>query len=142
MLLQEATMLIYTAGPYSPSAGAGTVEENIQRAREAALQLWEAGYTVICPHLNTANFEEEIDLQPKDYVDRDLEIVERCDAIVMLPKWQQSLGAVRELEHALANDVDVYYWPEVPPLEAQKPKPVRKGHKLEVRGTRASAVKS
>jgi hypothetical protein len=107
-------MLVYIAGPYSASAGAGTVDENIQRAREVAVTLWDMGYTVICPHLNTAHFDDEIDLPNKVYVDRDLEIVERCDGIVMLPYWAQSRGAVRELEHAIKHDVEVYYWPDVP----------------------------
>ena len=136
-------MLIYTAGPYSESAGVGTVEENIARARDIAIRLWEIGYTVICPHLNTADFENLTSLSNKDFVDRDLEMVQVCDGIVMLPHWEQSLGAVRELECARNNDLQVWFWPNVPEVlsEAQKPTSVKKGHRLKVRGTRVSRVK-
>ena len=128
-------MLIYTAGPYSQTAGVGTVEENIQQAREIAVKLWDMGYTVLCPHLNTAGFETLTTLSNKDFVDRDLEMVERCDAIVMMPGWESSLGAVRELEHARQNDLVVWFWPDIP-TEAQKSVEVRKGHRLKVLGTR------
>jgi hypothetical protein len=115
-------MLLYTAGAYSANAGVGTVDENIAVARDVAVTLWDMGYTVICPHLNTAHFDDEIDLPNEVYVDRDLLIVERCDGIVMMPKWQQSRGAVRELEHALKHELEVFYWPDVPymPAKAQK----------------------
>lgn len=136
-------MLIYTAGPYSETAGVGTVEENIERAREAAVKLWDMGYTVICPHLNTAHFEKVTSLSNKVFVDRDLEIVQVCDGIVMLPYWEQSRGAVRELEHARQCGLAVFFWPDVPEVvaEAQKSISVKKGHKLNIMGTRASAVR-
>lgn len=136
-------MLIYTAGPYSESAGVGTVEENITRAADVAVKLWDMGYTVICPHLNTAHFEDLTSLSNKDFVDRDLEMVQVCDGIVMLPYWEQSLGAVRELECARNNDLQVWFWPNVPEVlsEAQKSTSVKKGHRLRIRGTRVSRVK-
>lgn len=115
-------MLIYIAGPYSESAGVGTVEENIIRARDVAVKLWDMGYAVICPHMNTANLEKLTNLENKDFVDRDLEMVQVCEAIVMLPYWQQSYGSVRELEHARQHGLEVWMWPDVPesPVEAQK----------------------
>ena len=136
-------MLIYTAGPYSQTAGAGTVEENIQRAKDIAVELWNRGYTVLCPHLNTAGFETLTTLSNKDFVDRDLEMVERCDAIVMLPGWESSLGAVRELECARSNDLVVWFWPDVPDyvVGAQKSGEVRKGHRLKILGTRISGLR-
>lgn len=128
-------MLIYTAGPYSQTAGVGTVEENIQKATDIAAELWNMGYTVLCPHMNSAGLEKLTTLSNKDFVDRDLEMVERCDAIVMIPGWESSLGAVRELEHARQNDLVVWFWPDIP-VGAQKSSKVRKGHRLKVLGTR------
>ena len=136
-------MLIYTAGPYSQTAGVGTVEENIQRAKDIAVILWDKGYTVLCPHLNTAGFETLTSLSNKDFVDRDLEMVERCDGIVMLPYWESSLGAVRELECARNAGLQVWFWPDVPDYleEAQKSRSVRKGHRLKLLGTRFSRAR-
>lgn len=121
-------MIVYTAGPYAESCGVGTVGENIARAREIALKLWDMGYTVICPHLNTAHFEQELSLTNKDFVDRDLEIVERCDAIIMLPYWESSRGAARELSHARRNEIPYYIWPRTPDEG--------KAHKLVLKGVR------
>ena len=136
-------MLIYTAGPYSASAGVGTVQENIQRATDISAQLWDMGYAVICPHMNSANLETITSLSNKDFVDRDLEMVQVCDGIVMMPYWEQSLGAVRELQHARDNDLEVWFWPNVPKLlsEAQKSTSVKKGHRLNILGTRLSRMR-
>lgn len=114
-------MIVYTAGPYSASAGVGSVNDNIARARAAAVQLWNAGYTVICPHMNTEHLELFTNLKNSEFVDRDLEIVERCDAVVMLPFWEQSRGAVRELEHAKSKGLQVWFWPEVPGVQKSVP---------------------
>ena len=103
-------MLLYLAGPYSPTETA-TTEENIQAARRVAVELWGAGYAVICPHLNTAGFEKDLpDMAPQDFVDRDLEIVPRCDALVLFPGWRRSTGARRELEVAIWHNLPVYEW--------------------------------
>ncbi len=110
-------MVIYTAGPYSPNAYNPTIAGNIQRAKSVAVELWEMGYTVICPHLNTAHFERYIDLPPEIYIERDLEIVKRCDGIVMLPDWEHSRGAVQELMTAREHRLKILFWPDVPRVE-------------------------
>jgi hypothetical protein len=48
--------LTYVAGPYSADTPKG-IDENIKRAKDYAIQIWEIGMTAICPHLNTMNFE-------------------------------------------------------------------------------------
>jgi len=102
--------VLYLAGPYSPTE-TRTTEENIRAAREVAVELWSVGYAVICPHLNTAGFEKDIpDMRPEEFVDGDLEIVRRCDALVLLPGWRQSEGTMRELRAALRNRMPVYWW--------------------------------
>lgn len=94
--------LIYLAGKYS-----GDVDANIAEARRWAVKLWEAGYAVICPHLNTAHMEIDCKAQYEDYLRGDFMMIERCDAIFLLPNWQDSSGATREREHAIANGIHV-----------------------------------
>lgn len=107
-------MLVYLAGKYTQ----GNIEENIAVARKAAIDLWEKGYFVICPHLNTAHFEVDCKASYEDYMAGDLEMVKRVDAIVMLPNWVDSPGAKRELRHAARNGVPIYFYPEaLPPLQ-------------------------
>jgi len=103
-------MLVYVSGPYR-----GDVDENITRAAAAAIQVWEAGHAAICPHLNTAYFDDYCRLGEDDYLRGDLEILSRCDAILMIPGWEESEGARAELEFARRQGLLVYHWPELPP---------------------------
>jgi nucleoside 2-deoxyribosyltransferase len=102
-------MLIYLAGKYS-----GNVEENIANARKIAIELWEAGYYVICPHLNTARFETDCRCTYENYMRGDMEMLARCDAVVMLPEWEGSMGAVRERGRANDCGIPVFEYPELP----------------------------
>jgi hypothetical protein len=111
-------MLIYISGPYSEGHGR-SIDDNIAAARKVAVELWEDGHTVICPHLNTAHFEIDCKLAWKDYLDGDLEIIDACQAVVFLPNWEQSTGACMEYGYARRNHNDIYIWPD-------KPKPERR----------------
>jgi hypothetical protein len=104
-------MLIYTAGKYS-----GDVEKNIAAAREIAAQLWNAGHAVICPHLNTAGFEDDCAATYEQYIEGDLNIIARVDALVMIPGWEQSKGACIEHEYATSLKMPIYYFPDTPHL--------------------------
>lgn len=99
-------ILIYIAGPYSN--GGGTREENVAMARKVALEYWRRGYSVICPHLNTHDFDE--DLSYDEILEGDLEIVKRCDKIVMLPDWINSKGARREHDEARKWCLEIEYY--------------------------------
>lgn len=104
-------MIVYTAGPYR-----GDVLGNILQARKVAIELWEKGYTVICPHMNTAFFDFDCSVDNSVYLAGDLEILERCDAIVMLPNWEQSDGARAELDFAQRMNIPDYKYPNMPLL--------------------------
>jgi len=104
-------MLIYVAGPYR-----GEVDRNIQQAREIAIKLWEVGHVVICPHLNTAHFENDCKVSDEAYLSGDLNILCRCDAIVMTPYWEKSVGAKGEYDYAVAHGIPIYVFPEIPDL--------------------------
>jgi hypothetical protein len=96
-------MLIYIAGPYR-----GDVKTNIENARKAAIAVWQAGHVAICPHLNTANFEEDSGLPDELYLKGDLVILQRCDACLFLPNWQESQGAIAERRYCEAQDIPCY----------------------------------
>jgi len=87
----------YIAGPYRSATPRGIVE-NIRRAEAVALKYWRRGYAVICPHLNTALFDGAAD--DTCWLEGDLEILARCDTIVMMKGWEKSQGASEELQHA------------------------------------------
>lgn len=105
-MIPTSTKIIYVAGPYK-----GDVEANIAKAEAASVELWRRGWVVICPHKNTAGFEkyEDASLPPEVWIQGDLVILSRCDAIFMLKDWQQSAGAKEERRFAIAREIPVLY---------------------------------
>lgn len=97
--------LVYISGPYT----VGNIDQNIVKARAMAIKLWEAGFAVICPHLNTANFEQDCDAIYSDFLEGDLRMIEGCDAMLMLKGWDSSPGARQEREHAQSLGIMTFY---------------------------------
>lgn len=102
--------VIYVAGPYSADNEYG-VKLNIRAAEDAAVDIWKAGAVAICPHLNTAHWGNLLSHQ--EFVDGDLEIVRRCDAVFMVDGWERSSGANRERACALDNGLPVFMFMDV-----------------------------
>ena len=98
--------VVYVAGPFrGPSAWA--IEQNIRRAEELALEVWRLGAACVCPHTNTRFYQgaapDEVWLQG------DLEILARCDAILMTDDWEKSSGARAEHDFASSRKLIVLY---------------------------------
>jgi hypothetical protein len=106
---KENNMLVYIAGPYR-----GEIDHNIAQAREIAIKVWESGNVAICPHLNTAHFELDCSCVDSDYLQGDLEIVARCDAVLLTPDWYKSIGAMIERNFAIDRHIPVYVYPDMP----------------------------
>jgi len=106
--MSDAMKLTYVAGPYR-----GKVRRNIRIADRVGREIAENGDFPIVPHNNTRRWEKKTNLQHHDYIVGDLLILSRCDAIVMLPKWQESEGA--KVEHSMARywGLPVYYYPDI-----------------------------
>ena len=93
----------YIAGPYRGKTHY-EIEQNIRAAEAVAIKYWQLGYAVICPHKNTAHFDG---LAPDEvWLKGDLEILKRCDLIVMVPGWEGSMGSRAEKE--LAEDLGIF----------------------------------
>jgi hypothetical protein len=89
--------VIYVAGPYR-GKDENAVFENIMRARAAARKLWLEGWVVICPHLNTMLFGG--DVPDSVWLEGDIELLQRCDAIFVLNNSDNSKGTQNEIEIA------------------------------------------
>jgi hypothetical protein len=98
--------IAYIAGPYRSETIWG-IKENIRRAEKAALKYWLKGYAVICPHKNSAFFDGAA--PDEVWLNGDLEILKRCDVIVMIDGWEWSTGAKDELEKARAHGLEVIF---------------------------------
>ncbi len=111
MLVQRtsSSKLVYIAGPYTAPHWS-QVEINIERAREAAAWLATHRVPFICPHLNSAHFDDIVPAVEYDYWSRMyLEILKRCDAVLTLEGWQRSHGATLEIACANEHDIPVFH---------------------------------
>jgi len=106
---------VYVAGPFRDrnSGPDGRYnfyqqERYIRSAEAVAWQLWKQGFSVICPHLNTAPFQGSL---PDDvWLQGDLEQVRRSDFVVLAPGWEASSGTRNEMEFAFRHGIRVFVW--------------------------------
>jgi hypothetical protein len=98
--------LIYVAGPFR-GPNNWEIECNIRRAEELALEVWRRGFATICPHTNTRFFQGAAD--DSVWLDGDIEMLKRCDGIIMTPDWQRSSGARAEHQVAQQEGIPIFY---------------------------------
>lgn len=98
--------LVYVAGPYS----ADTVEgrsKNIKAAWKAGCQVAALGVYPVVPHMNTAHMDK---LQSWEWwIDATLELMLRCNAVLMMEGWEKSRGARGEEAMAKKVGIPVFY---------------------------------
>lgn len=101
--------LVYVSGPYRSPFGPHYVRRNILKAERVAAKLWAMGFAVICPHMNCAYIEGLI--SDDDVLKGELYTVQKCDGVVMVPRWEKSVGSNMERDHAFKRGIPVFYWP-------------------------------
>jgi len=99
---------IYVSGPMT-----GLPDHNFPAFHAAAARLRAAGYEVINP---AENFGGRTDLPRETYLRADVILLAQCEAIAMLPGWQESRGA--KLEYLLARELNM------PVLDAETLQPL------------------
>ncbi len=83
-------------------------EQNIRKAETIALELWNWGLAVISPHKNSYHWGGAV---PIDLLlAGDIEMMLRCDMVVLLPDWIESAGTVAEVKVAGENNMPLYFW--------------------------------
>lgn len=98
--------VVYVAGPFR-GPNHWEIEQNIRRAEALALDVWRIGCAVICPHSNTRFYQGAA---PDDvWLQGDLEMMARCDYVLMTEDWQRSSGARAEHQYALENGQHIVY---------------------------------
>lgn len=115
--------IIYVAGPYM-GRDYKEIDQHIIDARDYAIELWQRGWGVFCPHLNTAHFEVLTHgVDESQYKAFDMQMLLACDAVFAIPGWHKSEGATMEIEtakrlgkpcYADLSEVPVE-WPEFKP---------------------------
>ena len=98
--------VIYVAGAYRAENDFAR-HLNCRKAELAALKLWTNGWAVICPQKNTEHFDGT--LVDGRFLEGDIEILKRCDAIYMLNNFESSDGAKKELQVAKDIGLEIIY---------------------------------
>ena len=97
--------VVYVAGPFR-AVNAWEVEENIRRAERLALEVWRLGAACVCPHTNTRFFQGAA--PDEVWLEGDLEILRRCDAVILTEDWKRSSGARAEVKAAERLGIPVF----------------------------------
>lgn len=105
--------VIYVAGPFrSPSTYVPGhqdhwgIQTHIMEAMRFALEIWRLGAAALCPHANTFCFQNAA--PDSVWLDGDLELLRRCDAVFMVPGWPSSQGATAEFREAQALNIPIF----------------------------------
>lgn len=95
--------LVYLASPYS-GKDENEIWHNVIKAHQKAAEVWQAGFVCISPCSNTAFFGGDYDL----YLKGDMEIIKRCDAVLLNDGWENSKGCQMERSFAESMGIPVY----------------------------------
>lgn len=98
--------LVYLASKYTEKHPY-LIQRNIDRARLCAQEVALAGCCPITPPLIGPHFEGI-----QDYLwwgEAYMNLLRRCDAVFMVPGYQRSNGAMKELTEALRLEMPVFY---------------------------------
>lgn len=114
--------VVYIAGRFR-GMNAYAVHKNCNAAEDMAYKVWSAGLVALCPHNNTRHFDGC--LTDAVWLTGDLELLKRCDAMILVDGWKQSNGALAERDFALAcglpvfeHFVDLIAWHTTSPAKA------------------------
>lgn len=101
--------LIYIAGAYSAPTPEG-VAENCAIARAAGASLVQKAGPIafpVIPHQTGRDIEHIGDYSY--WIAATLALMKRCDAVLALPRWEQSRGAMAEVRTADREPMPVFY---------------------------------
>lgn len=99
---------VYVAGPYRGQTR-DAVELNIAVARAVGLLAARKGWAPVVPHCNTSLYDFVTDqLTDQFWLGATLELMRRCDAVVLVPGWQLSSGTLAEIVEARRLGIPVF----------------------------------
>lgn len=97
--------VVYIAGRFT-GPNAWEIHRNVCRAESMALAVALAGAMPLCPHTNTQHFHGT--LPDTFWYTGTLELLRRCDVVMLVPGWEESKGVAMELEEARRRKMPVF----------------------------------
>ena len=99
--------VIYICAPYRSDTEWGLIQ-NVRRAEMMALDVWCLEGVALCPHKNTAHFGGYSFLEDDVWLEGDIELLSRCDAMYCdMPYEMASSGMRKEIDFCEENDIPV-----------------------------------
>jgi len=120
--------VVYVAGPlFGPNDW--EIRRNIHRAASLGYEVAKLGAYPVIPHTNTGSVFIGT-MSPEFWYAGTLELLRRCDAIILVSGWEESRGAVAEIAEAKRLNMPVFERVEelktwlalLPPPDAQRAK--------------------
>lgn len=100
---------VYIAGPYGDADGYVFIEERINRARYAAMQLAEIGIPYYSPHLNCAHMEVIAPNATREHwIAANEPFMANAWGFLILSGWERSEGTKAEMSYARRNGIGIY----------------------------------
>lgn len=110
---------VYIAGPYRASNGGHDyqsyydIDQHINEARMWATRLANVNIPFFCPHMNSAHMEVIApDALPEYWYNLDMLILEHASALLLIPGWRESKGAIAEKDRAAELGILQYTYTE------------------------------
>lgn len=99
--------VVYVAAPFTADTNWGILL-NVIEAKKLALSVAKFGAMPMCPHGNTESFHGT--MTAEFWYKGTMELLKRCDAIVMHPNWLHSIGCKNEHDYAENNRMKIFYY--------------------------------
>lgn len=98
--------LVYIAGPYR-AEHPYQIQQNINNAWNTGVEICKLGYYPVVPHLSTMHMEGLG--TPEFFIEATLEVMRRCDAVLVCPNFEKSKGTLGEIKEANKLGIPVFY---------------------------------
>lgn len=105
--------VIYIAGPFRAASAyiageqdAWQVQQHVMQAMALGLEVWRLGAVALIPHANSMFFQGAA--PDHVWLEGDLALLRRCDAVLLTPDWEASRGATAEAAQAREWAIPVF----------------------------------
>lgn len=75
------------------------------------------GWFPVIPHSNTGHLDKKAKRPDEFWLEGTMEMMRRCDAVLLCPGWTTSSGTKAEIREAQALGIPIYeHYTELPPV--------------------------
>ncbi len=97
--------IVFLSGKFRAPKPYG-IELNCRAAEDVSLEISKIGAVALAPHLLSRHFQGS--LPDQFWIDGAIELMKRCDAVFMIPGWENSSGSIAERQIALDRGMPVF----------------------------------